>query len=183
MAAPMKSSFPPFVHSFPAPAVLVGCGTVEHPNLITISWTGTVCSDPPQISISVRRSRFSFNLIHEQREFTINIPRAADLPMVKLCGAASGRDVNKFEKLGITPVACPPLVDAPMIAESFLSLGCQVRHELFLGSHHMFVAEVVSLYGEASGDSPGGRPHLSPSDQIAYLDGKYWTLQFLSDRS
>jgi flavin reductase (DIM6/NTAB) family NADH-FMN oxidoreductase RutF len=179
----MKSSNPPFVHSFPAPAILVGCGTVEKPNLITISWAGTVCSEPPQISISVRRSRFSYNLIHEQREFTINIPRTADLPMVKLCGAASGRDVNKFEKLGITPVACPPLAEAPMIAESFLSLGCQVRHELFLGSHHLFVAEIVSVFGEASSDSPGLRPSLCANDQIAYLDGKYWTLHWLSDRS
>jgi flavin reductase (DIM6/NTAB) family NADH-FMN oxidoreductase RutF len=179
----MKSAFAPFVHCFPAPAVLVGCGTVQRPNLITISWIGTVCSEPPQISISVRKSRFSYELIHEQREFTVNIPRVADLAAVKLCGSASGRNTDKFAALGYTPVACPPLSDVPMVQESFLSMGCQIRHELFLGSHHLFVAEVVSIYGEAVAGGSGIRPQLSPEQQLAYLDGKYWSLQFVSDRA
>jgi len=97
----MKTSLPPFVHSFPAPAVLVGCGTVERPNAITVSWFGTVCSEPPMVGVAVRQSRHSYRLIHDSREFTVNIPRVNDLKAVQYCGAVSGRSINKFEQLGL----------------------------------------------------------------------------------
>jgi flavin reductase (DIM6/NTAB) family NADH-FMN oxidoreductase RutF len=178
----MKTAFPPFVHSYPAPAVLIGCGTLAKPNLITISWFGTVCSEPPMISMAVRKSRYSYSWIHEQGEFTVNLPRAQDLAAAKFCGSASGRTVNKFEHLKLTPAPCPPLTDAPMLAEAFLSLGCRVQHELPLGSHNLFVAEVVSVFGEPSPDAATPRPLLNPTEQLVYLDHRYWTLNYLAER-
>ena len=173
----MKTSLPPFVHSYPAPAVLIGCGTVEHPNLITVSWFGTVCSEPPMIGVAVRESRHSYRLIHTSREFTVNIPRANDLKAVQYCGAVSGRSINKFSELKLTAEPCPPLESAPMIAEFFLSLACHVRHEIHLGSHHLFIADVVGVHGERQhGDLPH-RPDIRPAEQIVYLDGKYWSLK------
>jgi len=173
----MKTSLPPFVHSFPAPAVLIGCGTVDKPNLITVSWFGTVCSEPPMVAVAIRQSRHSYRLVHERREFSVNIPRVRDLKTVQYCGTVSGRSINKFSELGLTAVPCPPLESAPMIAEFFLSLACQVEHELHLGSHNLFIAHVVGVHGERQSGDLSHRPELKPAEQIAYLDGKYWNLQ------
>jgi flavin reductase (DIM6/NTAB) family NADH-FMN oxidoreductase RutF len=131
------------------------------------------------VSVSVRESRFSYRLIHDRSEFTINIPCAEDLAAVQYCGGVSGRNVNKFEHLHLTPAACPPLVHAPMIAEFRLALGCRVKHELHLGTHHLFVADVVSVFGKEVVDRSTPRPDLFPSEQITYLEGKYWKLSAL----
>ncbi len=177
----MKTRVPPFVHSYPAPAVLIGCGSVAKPNIISCSWFGTVCSEPPMVSVSVRKSRFSYGLIHETHEFTANLPRRSEVETIEYCGTKSGRDVNKFKELGLTPVPCPPLKIAPMIAECFIVLGCKVKQELELGSHHMFIAEVVSVYGEKESIRPTGRPDPRPAEQVVYLDGKYWSLKLIAD--
>ena len=172
----MKTLLPPFVHGFPAPAVLIGCGSLEKPNLITCSWFGTVCSEPPMVSLAVRESRYSHRLIHERRAFSVNIPRVSDLNVVVHCGTVSGAHHDKFRELGLTAVPCPPLKDTPMIAEFHLSLACRVRHELELGSHHLFVAEVLAVHGEEIPAHAANRPQLHADEQIAYLDGKYWAL-------
>ncbi|MFH1011718.1 MAG: flavin reductase family protein [bacterium] len=172
-----KIQLPPFVHSYPAPAVLIGCGSVSKPNLIACSWFGTVCSEPPMVSVSVRQSRFSHHLIHESGEFTANLPRVADVDAVKYCGTASGFDVNKFQQLGLSAVPCPPLKSAPMIAECFFVLACRVRQELPLGSHTMFIAEVVSVHCEERLSRASKAPDPCPSEQLVYLDGKFWTLK------
>ena len=172
----MKIQLPPSVHSYPAPAVLIGCGTVDEPNLITCSWFGTVCSEPPMVSVSIRKNRFSYPLVHRLAEFTANIPKIEDLEKVKLCGTKSGREVNKFEELGITPVNCVPLKYAPMIDECQLVLACRVKHELELGSHHIFIAEVLKIHCNESFARPSQRPDPFPEDQLVYLDGKYWRL-------
>ena len=177
----MKQQVPPYVHSYPAPAVLIGCGTLEKPNLITCSWFGTVCSEPPTVSVSVRKSRFSNHLLHEYREFTVNIPRAEELEMVKFCGVKSCRDQSKFRELGLTPVPCPPLKHAPMIDEFFQALGCRIKDVIELGSHDMFVAEVMSAWCRAE-DLRRVRPDPHGVEQIAFLDGKYWGLTLLSER-
>ena len=166
---------PPYVHSFPAPAVIIGCGTLAQPNLITCSWFGTVCSDPPMVSVSIRKSRFSHHLIAEKGEFTVNLPLATDLDAVKYCGLKSGRDCNKYQDLNLTPVPCPPLEHAPMIDEFFHVLGCRVRQTLELGSHDMFVADVVAVFCRDE-DKRKVRPDPHSTDQVAYLDGKYWQL-------
>ena len=168
---------PPSVHAYPAPTILIGCGAVDKPNLITCSWFGTVCSEPPMVSVSIRRSRFSYTPIHESREFTVNIPRLGDLDIVKYCGTQSGRDVNKFETLGLTPVSCPPLKSAPMVSEFSLVLACKVKHELELGSHNIFIAEIVTIHCDPDRARPSNRPDPRPEDQIVYLDGNYWHLE------
>ena len=175
----MKQQVPPYVHSFPAPAVIIGCGTLEAPNLITCAWFGVACSEPPTVTVAVRQSRFSHHLLKETGEFTVNIPRVGDLEAVKHCGVTSGRDHHKFTDLGLTPVPCPPLAHAPMIDEFFQTLGCRVKRVLELGSHDLFIAEVVSLYC-LTADLRRVRPDPHSLEQIAYLDGKYWGLTALS---
>lgn len=177
----MQQSFPPFVHSFPAPAVIIGCGSRDKPNLITCSWFGTVCSEPPLVSVSIRKSRYSYQLIHDTGEFTVNIPRDTELAIVQYCGTASGRNVNKFAELGLTAAACPPLSHAPLIAEFALVLGCRVRQELELGSHCMFIADVVAVHGSPRTNPAARRPEFFCERQIVYLDGAYWTLRPLPD--
>ena len=171
-----KIQISPYVHSFPATAVVIGCGTVEQPNLITCSWFGTVCSDPPMVSVSIRRSRFSHHLIAEQREFTVNLPRICDLEAVKYCGATSGKKTNKFSDLKLTPAACPPLENTPMIEEFFHVLACRVIDRVELGSHDMFIAEVVNVYCREEDQRNEKKPDPHCAEQIVYLDGKYWTL-------
>ena len=128
------------------------------------------------VSVSIRPSRFSYNLVRESGEFTVNIPRADQLDAVKLCGTESGRDINKFEKLKWNAVECPPLTSAPMAEECSLVLGCKVQNELELGTHTIFIAEVVCLHGDEELKRPSGRPDPFATEQICYLDGHYWTL-------
>lgn len=173
-----KTQLPPYVHQFPAPAVLIGCGTVDAPNIITCAWFGVVNSDPPKVAVSIRPSRFSHPLVVETGEFTVNLPVAGQLDWVEHCGSASGRDENKFTTLGITPAACPPLSHAPMIEECFCSLACKVEQTLQLGTHTMFVAEVLAVHADPDFVRKSGKKVNPRSrDQLVYLDGKYWTLQ------
>ena len=127
------------------------------------------------VSVSVRKSRFSHHLIVENDEFTVNLPRVSDLDAVKYCGVKSGRDCNKFVDLKLTPLACSPLEHAPMIAEFFHVLGCRVRQVIELGSHDMFVADVVCTYVREQ-DKRTVRPDPRSEEQLVYLDGKYWQL-------
>ena len=173
----MKKQIPPYVHTFPAPAVLIACGSVDEANIITCAWFGSMCSEPPHVTVSVRKSRFSYHLIHDSFEFTANIMKIDRLDAIKLCGAKSGRDTNKFKELGFTPAECPPLVSAPMIEQAPISLACKVKHELELGTHQIFIAEVVGMHVEEELIRPSGRANPFSVEQIVYLDGKYWTLQ------
>jgi flavin reductase (DIM6/NTAB) family NADH-FMN oxidoreductase RutF len=174
-----KIQLPPFVHSYPAPAVLIGCGTVGKPNLIACSWFGTVCSEPPMVSVSVRDKRYSYHLIHETREFTANLPRVTDIEAINYCGTHSGSEVNKFKQLGWTPLPCPPLKSAPMIGECFFVLGCRVKHELQLGSHCIFIGDVVSVHCDENLCRPSKAPDPCAEEQVVYLDGKFWTLRLV----
>lgn len=173
----MKKQIPPSVHNWPAPAVLVGCGTTSQPNIITISWFGTVNSVPPMVSVSIRPSRHSFKLIQRSGEFTVNIPRLSDIKSVILAGEKSGRDTDKFRELKLTALSCPPLLTAPMIAESFLSLGCKLKKELPLGTHHIFIGEIVCAYCEEEFIRPDGSVNPSPESQFVWLDKSYWRLK------
>ena len=175
----MKVELPPSVHSYPAPAVLIGCGTLDKPNLITCSWFGTVCSEPPTVSVSIRKERYSYGPIHESREFSVNIPQVTDLESIKYCGTKSGRDVDKFRELGLTAQACSPLKCAPMITECPLVLACRVKHELELGSHNIFIAEIVKIHCSDDRARPSNRPDPQPENQVVYLDGRYWGLHLI----
>jgi flavin reductase (DIM6/NTAB) family NADH-FMN oxidoreductase RutF len=133
---------------YPLPAVMVSCGTerAEY-NIITISWTGTVCTDPPMCYISVRPSRHSYEIIRRSGEFVINLTTAKLARQADWCGVKSGKDFNKFEETGLTPAASA-VVKVPSILESPVNIECVVKQIIELGSHSMFISEVVAVQAE-----------------------------------
>ena len=129
----------------PVPAVMVSVADQNHrPNIITVAWAGTVCTNPPMVSISVRPSRYSYEIIEKTGEFVINLTNEKLAKVCDYCGVVSGRDVDKFKKTGLTPVPVEH-VKAPAIAESPVNIACRVVESHPLGSHTMFVAEVLGV--------------------------------------
>ena len=128
----------------PVPPTLVTCGTLEAPTLLTIAWPGIVNTRPAMTYISVRPGRFSYPLIRQSGEFVLNLTTQELVPAADFCGVRSGREVDKFAACGLTPQAASA-VSAPLLAESPLSIECRVRQVLELGSHHMFLADVVAV--------------------------------------
>ncbi|MFH0882641.1 MAG: flavin reductase family protein [bacterium] len=173
----------PYVHTFPAPAVLIGCGTVDAPNLMTCAWFGVVCSEPPQVAVAIRPSRFSHQLIDESGEFTVNVPFVHQLKAVQHCGAVSGRKENKVDTLGLTATACAPLAQAPMIVEMPIILACKVRERMELGSHTLFIGEVLAIHAEERIVRRSGKVDPLSRQQIVYLDGRYWSLSSVEKSS
>jgi flavin reductase (DIM6/NTAB) family NADH-FMN oxidoreductase RutF len=131
---------------YPAPVVLVTCAREgERPNIITIAWTGVVCSEPPMVGVAIRPGRHSHAMVADTREFGVNFPRKEDLEKVDFCGVASGRKVDKFEKCGFTPFK-GEVIGAPLIKECPVNLECEVVHALDLGSHTYFIGRVVAAH-------------------------------------
>lgn len=162
---------------YPLPAVLVSCGEVdgEH-NLFTVAWTGTVCTNPPMCYISVRPERHSYEIIKRTGEFVINLTTASLARATDWCGVRSGRDFDKFEQMGLTPSSAA-VVKAPIVAESPVSIECRVRQIIPLGSHDMFLADVVNvLVDEVFINPETGRLELERAEPIAYSHGEYFRL-------
>ncbi|MDD3192381.1 MAG: flavin reductase family protein [Oscillospiraceae bacterium] len=157
----------------PVPAVLVSCGTLEKPNVLTIAWTGIVNSDPAMTYVSVRKERFSHDLIAQSGEFVINLTTAALARATDLCGVKSGRDTDKFQLAKLTPEPAPQL-SCPMIAESPVSLECKVTQTLSLGSHDMFLAKIVAVNVDESLLDDKGKLHLSRCGLLSYAHGEYF---------
>jgi len=161
---------------YPVPAALVSCCDKEgRANLITIAWTGTVCSEPPMVSISVRKSRFSHKLISETGEFVINLTTEELAAVTDTCGVRSGRDVDKFKAYGLTPCESKT-VRAPGVLESPVNIECKVIKTLELGSHDMFIAEVTCVQADEEYMDKNGRFHLEKAGLIAYSHGSYFAL-------
>lgn len=161
----------------PVPAVLVSCGGSRgwKPNLITIAWAGTVCSDPPMLSISVRPERYSHDIISETGEFVVNIPSLKQTRAVDWCGVVSGRDVDKFAHSGLTPA--PALkVQSPIVLESPVNIECRLTQSLPLGSHTLFLAEVISVQVSAPLVNAKGRLCLEKGGLLAFAHGHYFAL-------
>ncbi len=133
----------------PIPPVLVSCGTVEHPNALTVAWTGIVNTHPPMTYVSVRPSRFSYPLIKDSGEFVLNLPSASLTKAVDFCGVRSGKDMDKLVPDGTDGISLPN-VRAPLIEECPVNLECKVTQVLPLGSHDMFLAEILSVHVEDS---------------------------------
>ncbi|MFA4965799.1 MAG: flavin reductase family protein [Thermoleophilia bacterium] len=173
----MKIERKPSTALLPAPVVLLsvaGHGK-EKANIITLAWVGTVCSEPPMLSVAIRPSRHSHRLVNAAREFVVNVPRAAQLQAVDTAGMWSGLEHDKFAELGFTPEPAAH-VGAPLIAECPLNIECVVRHQLDLGAHDLYIAEIVAVhYDEEVLDSHG---HLQTGklDAMAYANGEYWSL-------
>ena len=142
----MKKNIAPRPWLFPRPVLLLstrdGAGK---DNIITVSWAGVACTTPPMISVSLRKARYSYRIVRETKEFVVNIPSSKQLALVELCGTATGRDTDKFAALGLGKQS-PKVVSAPLIAECPINLECQVRQMVPLGSHDLFVAEVVQVH-------------------------------------
>ena len=171
-----KQSWKPGNMLNPVPAVMVSVADEAHrPNIITVAWAGTICTNPPMVSISVRPSRYSYDIIEKTGEFVINLTTEKLARACDYCGVVSGRDVDKFAKTGLTPVPVEG-VSVPGIAESPVSLECRVTQKTELGSHTMFVAEVVSVSVDEKWMDETGRFHLEKADPIVYSHGTYYGL-------
>lgn len=170
-----KIQWKPGTMIYPLPAVMVSCGSVpEEYNIITIAWTGTICTDPPLCYISVRPERHSYNIIKKNGEFVINLTNSSLAYATDWCGVKSGAKHNKFSEMGLTPVKGTK-VNAPMIAESPLSIECIVKEIKELGTHHMFISEVVAVNAdEELFDKKTGIFHLNDSIPLVYSHGKYY---------
>ena len=172
-----KQSWKPGTLIYPLPAVLVTCGTTpEEYNMLTIAWTGTICTEPPMCYISVRKERHSYDIIRRTGEFVINLTTEEMARATDWCGVRSGRNEDKWKTTGLTPMANPH-VSAPIIAESPLSICCRVREVKELGSHDMFIADVVGVEADDRYIDPEtGKFSLDKANPIVYSHGEYYTL-------
>jgi flavin reductase (DIM6/NTAB) family NADH-FMN oxidoreductase RutF len=160
---------------YPLPAVMVSCGSVpEEYNIITISWTGTICTDPAMCYISVRPERHSYKIIRKNGEFVINLTTKKLSFATDWCGVKSGNKHNKFAEMGLTPSPAS-IVKAPLIDESPVNIECIVKEIMKLGSHHMFLSEVVAVNAdERYIDEKTGLFRLNEAVPLCYSHGKYY---------
>lgn len=172
-----KQNWRPGNQLYPLPAVMVSVGDApDNYNIITIAWAGTICSDPPMCSISVRPERHSYDIIKRTGEFVINLTTEDLAYATDWCGVKSGRDVNKFEAMNLTPIAST-VVKAPAIAEAPISIECKVKSVVPLGTHDMFIAEVVNVLADERYIDPAtGAFSLPDAKPICYSHGKYYSL-------
>ena len=159
----------------PVPAVAVTCGDADHSNIITIAWTGIINSDPPKTYVSVRPERYSHKIISDTKELCINLVPTEIIRQVDWCGVRSGRDVDKFEKTKLTKEPCVN-ISCPQIKESPLSLECKVTDVIHLGSHDMFICDIVSVNADESIIDEKGKLHLERAGLTAYCHGEYFRL-------
>lgn len=159
---------------YPLPVVLVSCG-VEKPNIITLAWVGTVASIPPTVGIAVRPSRYSHGLIQEAGEFVVNLPTVPLLEAVDRCGTISGRAQDKFALCNLTPVPASH-VRVPLIGECPIHLECVVRQTVAVGSHDLFLGEVVAVQVDESVLDTHGRVDYSRAGLLLYAEGHYHNL-------
>lgn len=173
----MKQDWKPGTMIYPLPALLVSCGGCESEyNLITVSWAGTLCTNPPMCYISVRPERHSYPILKKNMEFVINLTTEEMAYATDWCGVKSGRDVNKFREMKLTPGKAS-VVNAPTVEESPLCIECRVREIVPLGSHDMFVADVVNVKADEAYMDPGtGKWELADSRPLVYLHGVYFGL-------
>lgn len=173
-----KICWKPGTMVYPVPAALISCGSVDrgNANIITVAWIGTICTNPAMISISLRPERFSYSIISEDMEFTVNLTTRDIIKAVDWCGVRSGRDYDKFKETGLTPLH-GIMNQCCMIGESPLSLECRVKEILHLGSHDMFISEVINVVADDRFiDKETGAFNLQEADLVAFSHGKYYAL-------
>lgn len=172
-----KTDWKPGNMVYPLPAVMVSVGgSPEEYNIITIAWTGTICSDPPMCYISVRKGRHSYELLKKHRAFVINLTTKDLAFATDWCGVRSGRRYNKFEEMKLTPVKAT-VINAPTIEEAPINIECEVTEVLPLGSHDMFMAKIVNVRAEeVLIDPETGAFSMKKAGLIAYAHGQYYEL-------
>ncbi len=158
---------------YPLPVVMVSMADKNgKTNIITIAWAGTVCTNPPMVSISVRPERYSYPILKETGEFVINLTTKELAFATDYCGVKSGRDVDKFKEMKLTPLKAKE-VKAPLIQESPVNLECRVREILPLGSHHMFLADVAAVHADEKYMDAKHKFHLEKAEPLVYSHGAY----------
>lgn len=160
---------------YPLPVVMVSVGDINKPNIITLAWAGTVCSDPAMVSISVRKERASYPMIKDSGEFVINLVTRDLIWACDYCGVKSGRDVDKFKEMKLT-VQKSQNISAPGIAESPVNIECRVKEVKELGSHDMFIAEVVGITVDDKYMNENGKFELNSTNLVTYSHGEYFLL-------
>lgn len=172
----MKEYWKPGNMIYPVPAVMVSCQRKnEKPNIITVAWTGTICTNPPMAYISIRPERYSYDIIKESKEFVINLTTKELAYAADYCGVKSGKNIDKFKEMKLTAIESKN-VSCPSIKESPVNVECRVKDILELGSHHMFIAEVVGVTIENKYMDEKGKFHLNDSELVAYSHGQYFTM-------
>lgn len=172
-----KITWKPGTMVYPVPVVLVTCGdTEENYNIVTVAWTGTVCSDPAMTYISIRPERHSYEIINRTKEFVINIATEDLVKATDFCGVKSGRDINKFKEMRLTPEKASK-VSAPLIKESPINIECKVTKVLELGTHHMFLAKVMAVNVDDQYMDDKNKFHLDWANPICYSHGQYYGLK------
>lgn len=168
-----KQSWKPGNMLYPLPVVMVSAADKEgRDDIITVAWTGTVCTNPPMVSISIRPERYSYHMIRETGEFVINLTTEELAFATDYCGVKSGRDVDKFKETGLTREKAEK-VKAPMIAEAPVSIECKVKEIRELGSHHMFIAQVAAVHADEKYMDEKNRFDLNRARPIVYSHGEY----------
>ena len=170
-----KVTWKPGTFIYPLPAVMVSCGTMENSNIITVAWTGIINTNPAMVYISVRPIRYSYNLIKEQGEFVINLTNRNLVRATDWCGVKTGKKVDKFKEMNLHKEKAKS-VKCPMIKESPVSVECRVKEIKELGSHHMFIAEVLAINSDEKYIDEKGAFDISKCDLIAYANGHYYSL-------
>lgn len=170
-----RISFKPGTFLYPLPAVMVTSGDMENSNVLTASWTGIICSDPAMTYISIRKERHSYNMIKENMEFCINLTTEDLAYATDYVGVKSGKDEDKFEKMGLTKEKAS-MVKCPMIKESPVCIECKVKEIKELGSHDMFIAEIVAVNVDEKYMDETNKFNMEDCKLIAYSHGQYFKL-------
>ncbi len=159
----------------PLPPAMISCGTMEKPNIMTAAWTGIVNSDPPMTYVSIRPSRYSHGIITKTKEFVINMTTLNLVKAADYCGVKSGREINKFKEMCLTPKPCS-IIKAPQIEESPVSLECQVVQIFPFDTHDMFLAKIIAVHVDDHFVDDSGKLWMEKMGLIAYAHGFYFTL-------
>ena len=160
---------------YPIPAAMVSCGNMEKSNIITVAWTGVINTNPAMVYISVRPERYSYDIIKKSKEFVINLTNEQLAYATDWCGVKSGKDVDKFKQMHLTKQRAN-FVECPMIEEAPVSIECKVKEIKKLGSHDMFIAEVVNVSIDDKYMDEKGAFHLNSANLVAYSHGEYYVL-------
>lgn len=162
---------------FPLPVVLVTCvDKTGRPNIITLAWAGMVCSEPPMLSISIRPGRYSYALIKENREFVVNIPTSDIMRQTDICGTVSGKNTDKFTLTKLTPEK-GKIVKPPLIKECPVSLECKVKDSILLGTHEVFIGEILAVHIDESVATPSGGIDYNKAKPFTFNRSEYWSLK------
>lgn len=170
-----KLTWKPGTMVYPLPPVMVSCGDMDKSNILTVAWTGIVCTDPAMTYISIRKERYSYDIIKNNKEFVINLASSDLAKVVDFCGVKSGRNIDKFKECNLTKEYATSL-KCPMISECPINIECRVKEIKELGTHDMFLAEILAVNVDDKYLDETGRFDMQKCDLLAYSHGEYFSL-------